>query len=78
MKIMIFKGENHDFWTIKMESFFTSLDVLEFVKQDYENQSMQQNVQQHKVKHQREKKIIVVGVFGMIKRRVINTFFKEL
>jgi hypothetical protein len=34
--VPLFEGENYDFWAVKMETLFTSLDVLEFVKQGYD------------------------------------------
>ena len=36
VKVSLFEGENYDFWTVKMETLFTSLDVLEYVKNGYE------------------------------------------
>ena len=36
VQVPLFEGENYDFWAVKMETFFTSLDVLELVKEGYE------------------------------------------
>ena len=36
VQVPLFEGENYDFWAIKMETLFISLDVLELVKEGYE------------------------------------------
>jgi hypothetical protein len=36
VKVPLCEGENYDFWAVKMETLFTSLDVLEFVNNGYE------------------------------------------
>ena len=37
VQVPLFEGENYDFWAVKMETLFISLDVLEFIKQGYED-----------------------------------------
>lgn len=36
VQVPLFEGENYDFWAVKMETLFTSLDVLKLVKEGYE------------------------------------------
>ncbi|KAI5436196.1 Phosphoenolpyruvate carboxylase 4, variant 2 [Lathyrus oleraceus] len=70
VKVPLFEGENYDFWAVKMETLFTSLNVLEFVQNRYEDPSpteaeeSSQRLEQLKKK----KKIKNAGVLGMIQR----------
>lgn len=37
VQVPVFEGENNDFWAVKMETLFASLNVLDFVKKGSED-----------------------------------------
>lgn len=79
VKVPLFEGENYDFWTVKMETLFTSLDVLEFIQHGYEepvpieaeksNEKAGESSQRLE-ELKKKKKITDVGVLRMIQRGV--------
>lgn len=81
VKVPLFEGENYDFWAIKMETLFTSLDVLEFVKNGYEEPAPKTNEKAEESSQQLEelkKKITDAGVLGMIQRGVSLSIFPRI
>lgn len=80
VKLPLFEGENYDFWAIKMETLFTSLDVLEFVQNGYEEPAPTEAEQssQRLEELKKKKKITDVGVLGMIQRAVSISIFPRI
>ncbi|KAI5405505.1 hypothetical protein KIW84_052333 [Lathyrus oleraceus] len=80
VKVPLFEGENYDFWAVKMETLFTSLDVLEFVQNGYdepaptEAEESSQRLEELKKK----KKITDVGVLRMIQREISISIFPRI
>ncbi|KAI5437820.1 hypothetical protein KIW84_023801 [Lathyrus oleraceus] len=74
VKVPLFEGENYDFWTIKMETLFTSLDVLEFVQNGYEEPAPTEAEEssQRLEELKKKKKITDAGVLRMIQRAVAD------
>ncbi|KAK2370136.1 hypothetical protein QL285_083213 [Trifolium repens] len=83
VKVPLFEGENYDFWAVKMETLFTSLDVLEFVKNGYKEPAPKTNEKAEESSQQLEelkkkKKITDAGVLGMIQRGVSLSIFPRI
>lgn len=86
VKVTLFEGENYDFWDVKMETIFTSLDVLEFVQNGYEepapteaeesNEKAKESSQ--RLEELKKKKITNAGVFGIIQRGVSLCIFPRI
>lgn len=80
VKVPLFEGENYDFWTVKMETLFTSLDVLEFIQNGYEEpapteaEESSQRLEELKKKN----KITEDGVLGMIQIAVSISIFPSI
>ncbi|KAH1056535.1 hypothetical protein J1N35_034600 [Gossypium stocksii] len=75
IQVHVFEGENYDFWAVKMETLFTSLNAFEFVKEGYKDpkDSTQEQLQELK-----NKKITNVVVLGMIQRGVLKAIFPKI
>ena len=66
VQVPLFEGENYDIWAVKMETLFTSLDVLELVKEGYEELAATTEATVTQREELKKKKITDVGVLGMI------------
>lgn len=86
VKVPLFEGVNYDFWAVKMETLFTSLDVLEYVKNGYEEpapteaeKSKEKAEESSKQPEElKKKKITDAGVLGMIQRGVSLSIFPRI
>ncbi|KAI5445688.1 hypothetical protein KIW84_013784 [Lathyrus oleraceus] len=80
VKVSLFEGENYEFWDVKMETLFTSLDVLEFVHNGYEEPAPTEAEEssQRLEELKKKKKIKDVGVLGMIQREVFISIFPRI
>src|SRR3954465_6605970 len=87
VKVPLFEGENYDFWAVKMETLFTSLDVLEYVKNGYEepapteaekSKEKAEESSQRLEELKKKKKITDAGVLGMIQRGVSLSIFPRI
>ncbi|KAI5399654.1 hypothetical protein KIW84_064835 [Lathyrus oleraceus] len=80
VKVPLFEGENCDFWAVKMETLFTSLDVLEFVQNGYEESAPTEAEEssQRLEELKKKKKIIDAGVLGMIQRADSISIFPRI
>lgn len=78
VQVPLFEGENYDFWAVKMETLFKSLDVLEFVKEGYEEPATAAKQTTAESAELKKKKITDAGVLGMIQRGVSNTIFPRI
>ena len=78
VQVPLFEGENYDFWAVKMETLFISLDVLEFIKQGYEDSTAAAERTADQTKVLKKKRITDAGVLGMIQRGVSNTIFPRI
>ncbi|KAG4111492.1 hypothetical protein ERO13_D13G108033v2, partial [Gossypium hirsutum] len=65
VQVPVFEGENNDFWAVKMETLFASLNVLDFVKKE-------------RIEEELKNKITNVGVLKMIQRGVSNVIFPRI
>ncbi|RDX60832.1 Copia protein, partial [Mucuna pruriens] len=52
----VFKGENYDLWTVKMEAYLEALDLWEAVEKDYEVLPLSNNPTIAQIKNHKEKK----------------------
>lgn len=76
VKVPLFEGKNYDFRAIKMETLLTSLDVLEFIQNGYEelapteSEKSKENVEEssQRLEKLKKKKITDARVLGMIQR----------
>ncbi|KAI5390160.1 hypothetical protein KIW84_075471 [Lathyrus oleraceus] len=80
VKVPLFEGENYDFWAVKMETLFTSLDVLEFVRNGYEEPAPTEveESSQRLEELKKKKKITDAGVLRMIQRAVTISIFPRI
>ncbi|XP_050897830.1 uncharacterized protein LOC127104703 [Lathyrus oleraceus] len=80
VKVPLFEGENYDFWAVKMETLFTSLDVLEFVQNEYEETAATEvgESSQQLEELKKKKKITDAGVLGMIQRAISISIFPRI
>jgi transposase InsO family protein len=86
VKVPLFEGENYDFWAVKMETLFTSLDVLEFVQNGYEEPASTEaekstekaEESSQRLEELKKKKITDAGVLGMIQRGVSLSIFPRI
>ncbi|KAI5390163.1 hypothetical protein KIW84_075473 [Lathyrus oleraceus] len=80
VKVPLFEGENYDFWAVKMDTLFTSLDVLEFVRNGYEEPAPTEAEEssQRLEELKKKKKITDAGVLGMIQRAVTISIFPRI
>ena len=78
VQVPLFKGENYDFWAVKMETLFISLDVVEFIKQGYEDSTVAAERTAAQTEVLKKKRITDAGVLGMIQREVSNTIFPRI
>ncbi|KAI5390162.1 hypothetical protein KIW84_075472 [Lathyrus oleraceus] len=80
VKVPLFEGENYDFWAVKMETLFTSLDVLEFVRNGYEEPAPTEAEEssQRLEELKKKKKITDAGVLWMIQRAITISIFPRI
>ena len=75
VQVLIFSGENYDFWSIKMKTLFVSIDLWEMVESGYEipeSTSSLTNVQKKELKENKSKD---AGALRMIQMGVSETIF---
>lgn len=81
VKVPLFEGVNYDFWAVKMETLFTSLDVLEYVKNGYEEPApTEAEISKEKAEEssKQPEELTDVGVLGMIQRGVSLSIFPRI
>ena len=78
VQVPLFEGENYDFWAIKMETLFISLDVLELVKEGYEELVATTKATATQREELKKKKITDARVLGMIQRGVSIAIFPRI
>lgn len=80
VKVSLFEGENYDFWAVKMETLFTSLDVLEFVQNGYEKPAPTEAEEssQRLEELKKKEKSIDARVLRMIQRAVSISIFPRI
>ena len=76
VQVPLFEGENYDFWAVKMETLFTSLDVLDLIKT--ENAQPKTEPTAAESEELKKKKIVDAGVLGMIQRGVSFAIFPRI
>ncbi|TYI46757.1 hypothetical protein E1A91_D13G126900v1, partial [Gossypium mustelinum] len=75
VQVPVFEGENNDFWAVKMETLFASLNVLELLKKVLK---IQKNTIGERIEEELKNKITNVGVLKMIQRGVSNVIFPRI
>ena len=76
VQVPLFEGENYDFWAVKMETLFTSLDVLDLIK--IENAQPKIGPTAAESEELKKKRIVDAGVLGMIQRGVSFAIFPRI
>ncbi|XP_059670703.1 uncharacterized protein LOC132316214 [Cornus florida] len=79
-KIMIFDGENYDFWYVKIKTIFLSYDLWDYVEDEYDESedtttltnAERQQLKDHKKKDAKALGLIQQGVADTIFPRIIN------
>ncbi|XP_058784090.1 uncharacterized protein LOC131658857 [Vicia villosa] len=85
VKVPLFEGENYDFLTVKMETLITSLDVLEYIKNGYEEltpteaEKLKEKAGESSQRlEELKQKITNAGVLGMIQIGVSLSIFPRI
>lgn len=76
VQVPLFEGENYDFWAVKMETLFTSLDVLDLIKTENAQPKIEPTAAESE--ELKKKRIVDAGVLGMIQRGVSFAIFPRI
>ncbi|XP_073112132.1 uncharacterized protein [Elaeis guineensis] len=78
INVPVFEGENYEFWCVKMETLFLSLDVWEFIQTGYEELDSLDELTPTQREELKRKKIIDAGALGMLQRGVSPSIFPRI
>jgi transposase InsO family protein len=74
----IFSGENYEFWSIKMKTLFTSLELWDMVETEFEDPESTENFTVAQMKEFKEKRSKDAGALGLIQRGVADSIFPRI